>query len=51
MYVFYLFLGNPHEEKVSHAGLLLEGSDYIRSLMRENNTLQVVTIYIEHHYM
>jgi len=33
-------IGNPHEEKVSHAGLLLEGSDYIRSLMRENNTLQ-----------
>jgi len=28
----------PDEEKVSHAGLLVEGSDYIRSLMRENNT-------------
>eukprot|EP00088_Acartia_fossae_P005066 TRINITY_DN12217_c0_g1_i4.p1 TRINITY_DN12217_c0_g1~~TRINITY_DN12217_c0_g1_i4.p1 ORF type:complete len:860 (-),score=210.35 TRINITY_DN12217_c0_g1_i4:192-2705(-) len=33
-------IGDPHEEKVSHAGLLLEGSDYIRSLMRENNTLE-----------
>jgi len=33
-------IGNPNEEKVSHAGLLVEGSDYIRSLMRENNTLQ-----------
>jgi len=32
-------IGNPHEEKVSHAGLLIEGSDYIRSLKRENNTL------------
>jgi len=31
-------IGNPDEEKVSHAGLLVEGSDYIRSLMRENNT-------------
>eukprot|EP00092_Neocalanus_flemingeri_P004932 GFUD01005305.1.p1 GENE.GFUD01005305.1~~GFUD01005305.1.p1 ORF type:complete len:615 (-),score=129.95 GFUD01005305.1:1319-3163(-) len=30
-------IGNPDEEKVSHAGLLVEGSDYIRSLMRENN--------------
>jgi len=30
-------IGNPDEEKVSHAGLLIEGSDYIRSLMRENN--------------
>merc|ERR1712241_1171363 len=30
-------IGNPNEEKVSHAGLLVEGSDYIRSLMRENN--------------
>jgi len=30
-------IGNPEEEKVSHAGLLIEGSDYIRSLMRENN--------------
>ena len=39
------FLGNPHEEKVSHAGLLIEGSDYIRSLKRENNTL-AVSIYI-----
>jgi len=33
-------IGNPDEEKVSHAGLLLEGSDYIRSLKRENNTTQ-----------
>merc|ERR1711936_38371 len=33
-------IGNPDEEKVSHAGLLVEGSDYIRSLMRENNTTQ-----------
>lgn len=31
-------IGNPDEEKVSHAGLLVEASDYIRSLMRENNT-------------
>ena len=31
-------IGNPSEEKVSHAGLLVEGSDYIRSLKRENNT-------------
>jgi len=31
-------IGNPDEEKVSHAGLLVEGSDYIRSLKRENNT-------------
>ena len=31
-------IGNPDEEKVSHAGLLLEGSDYIRSLKRENST-------------
>merc|ERR1719509_291404 len=31
-------IGNPDEEKVSHAGLLVEGPDYIRSLMRENNT-------------
>jgi len=30
-------IGNPDEEKVSHAGLLVEGSDYIRSLKRENN--------------
>jgi len=30
-------IGNPDEEKVSHAGLLVEGSDYIRSMMRENN--------------
>jgi len=31
-------IGNPDEEKVSHAGLLVEGCDYIRSLMRENKT-------------
>jgi len=30
-------IGNPDEEKVSHAGLLMEGSDYIRSLVSENN--------------
>lgn len=30
-------IGNPDEEKVSHAGLLVEASDYIRSVMRENN--------------
>jgi len=30
-------IGNPEEEKVSHAGLLVEGSDYIRSLMSEHN--------------
>lgn len=30
-------IGNPDEEKVSHAGILVEGCDYIRSLMRENN--------------
>ena len=34
---FIPHIGNPNEEKVSHAGLLVEGSDYIRSLMRENN--------------
>lgn len=34
---FIPHIGNPDEEKVSHAGLLVEGSDYIRSLMRENN--------------
>lgn len=34
---FIPHIGNPDEEKVSHAGLLAEGSDYIRSLMRENN--------------
>jgi len=33
-------IGNPDEEKVSHAGLLVEGSDYIRSLCRENNATQ-----------
>jgi len=31
-------IGNPDEEKVSHAGLLVEGGDYIRSLKRENKT-------------
>merc|ERR1719383_1223740 len=31
-------IGNPDQEKVSHAGLLIEGSDYIRSLMRENKS-------------
>jgi len=30
-------IGNPDEEKVSHAGLLVEASDHIRSVMRENN--------------
>jgi len=31
-------IGNPDEEKVSHAGLLIEGSEYIESLMRENKS-------------
>ncbi|XP_023348421.1 uncharacterized protein LOC111717147 isoform X3 [Eurytemora carolleeae] len=31
-------IGNPDEEKVSQAGILVEGSDYIRSLMRENKS-------------
>lgn len=35
---FIPHIGNPDEEKVSHAGLLVEGCDYIRSLMRENKT-------------
>lgn len=34
---FIPHIGNPEEEKVSHAGLLVEGSDYIRSLMSEHN--------------
>ena len=33
-------IGNPDEEKVSHAGLLVEGSDYIRSLSSENDTVK-----------
>ena len=32
-------IGNPDEEKVSHAGLLMEGSDYVRSLCSENDTV------------
>ena len=32
-------IGNPDEEKVSHAGLLMEGSDYVRSLSSENDTV------------
>jgi hypothetical protein len=37
----FLLSGNPEEEKVSHAGLLVEGSDYIRSLMSEHNANRV----------
>lgn len=33
-------IGNPDQEKVSHAGLLVEGSDYIRSLSSENDTVK-----------